>query len=92
MPIEIDGAQYARIGEVAARYKVTANTIRTWIRSKIVPKPPYARQGRKSIPYFPESLLKEWDKSISKKWDKSVVPDPPPKNPPLPKRPKRDQN
>ena len=65
--IEVKGKNYLRITEVAKRYGVVPNTVRTWIRTKIVPKPPYARQGRKYIPYFPEDLLTRWDRVLEPK-------------------------
>ena len=66
MPIVVDGKTYPRIGEVAARYGVTGNTIRTWINDKVVPKPKYTKHGRRYIPYFPDDLLQEWDRALGR--------------------------
>ena len=64
MPVSVDGEVYLTSRDVAKRFGVTPQTISRWIASGVVPNPPTARMGLKSVRYFPLEWLQEAEQAI----------------------------
>jgi hypothetical protein len=45
--------------EAAHTFGVTPKTVYGWITKKIIPAPPFVRQGLKKVQVFPEDYMKE---------------------------------
>lgn len=64
--LTIDGVTHKTITDAAKRLKVSEKTVRTWINNGVLPQPPEAAFGTRTVQVFSEAYLRAAIKSVEK--------------------------